>query len=119
MFRNINISSFVPNNSVLSSAIVRALEKSANISMTPANVTIVGSTVQQDKAKHDTIIACPPGYKLVSIQDSMTKADVSSTFNTENVDVTCGSEVVTYKIYRGINQTDNINSYVNIIIGKA
>lgn len=110
---------FVPNNTVLSSAIVRALEKSANISMTPANVTIVGSTVQQDKAKHDTIIACPPGYKLVSIQDSMTEVDVSSTFATENVDITCGSEVVTYKVYRGSNLTYNVNSYVNIVIGKA
>lgn len=49
----------------------------------------------------------------------MTKADVSSTFATENVDVTCGSEVVTYKVYRGINPTDNVNSYVNIVIGKA
>ena len=107
------------NKAIINSEVIRDLSKSGSVSMTPQNVTIVGSTVQQDKAKHDTIIACPPGYKLVSIQDSTSKADLIPTFTVENINVTCGSEVVAYKVYRGENATDNLNNYINIVIGKA
>lgn len=107
-----------PTPKVLNSSIVRGLTPK-DASLTPADITLVGSTVLQDKMNYETVIACPPGYELKSIKDKMTGSDYTSQFSSENVDITCGSKTVTYKVYRKSNLTSNLNSYINIVIGKA
>ncbi len=106
----------------LDSAAIRALSAaSANVAISPANVTVVGSSSKKSDGK-SIIIACPPGYKLVDIQNGL-GASIAANFTvTGTVSVNCAgnaSAAQNYTVYVYPITNGAQVEYKNLTIGKA
>lgn len=106
----------------LNSATVRALNAAtADVQISPANVTLVGGTAKKSNGK-SIIIACPPGYKLTGIQNGV-GADILPSFSVNGVvSVNCANNAEAakdYNVYIYPIENGAEVEYKNVTIGKA